>query len=139
MPQTVRELMTDNPCFVELDTPLSAVAQTMRDNDIGDVIVVDGGEMRGILTDRDIVVRALAEGMDPRSTTVDAVYSGQLVTVTPDTPAKEAVRLMREHAVRRLPVTEDGNPIGIVSIGDLAMYRDEDSVLADISAAPPNN
>ncbi|HET9729094.1 MAG TPA: CBS domain-containing protein [Acidimicrobiia bacterium] len=138
MKQTLREFMTDNPAKVDLDTSLAAVAPIMRDRAVGNVLVTVGDDLKGIVTDRDVVVRAIAEGMDPQSTTVEAVYSGTVVTASPDTPVNEAVRLMREHAVRRLPVIDGNRPLGIVSIGDLAMYRDDQSALADISAAPPN-
>lgn len=139
MAQTVRELMTDHPSHVDATTPISHAARLMRDNGIGDVLVTEGRHLRGIVTDRDIVVRAIAEGLNPDDTTVDAVFSGEPVSVQPDTPVEEAVRMMREHAVRRLPVVENGEIRGVVSIGDLAIERDSDSVLAAISAARPNN
>jgi CBS domain-containing protein len=138
MAQKVRDVMTTNPCEVSPDTPLVEAARLMREHAIGDVIVASGDSLRGMLTDRDIVVRAIAEGMDPASTTVDAVFSGDPVSVTPETPVDDAVRLMRQHAIRRLPVTEKGAVCGVVSLGDLAMERDERSALADISAAPAN-
>jgi CBS domain-containing protein len=101
-------------------------------------VVEEEGRAAGILTDRDIVVRAIAEGRDPGSTTVGEVCSSDLTTLTPDQSIDDAVRLMREHDVRRLPVVQDGRPVGIVSLGDLAVELDPDSALADISAAPPN-
>jgi CBS domain-containing protein len=112
----------------------------MRANDIGDVIVTDdNGGICGILTDRDLVVRLIAEGRDPRATRIGDIASRDLASVTGDEPVERAVQLMREKAVRRLPVVEQGRVIGIVSIGDLAVERDPDSALADISAAPPNS
>jgi CBS domain-containing protein len=111
----------------------------MRDAGIGNVIIMDGEQITGILTDRDIVVRAVAEGWDPASTPVGEVASRDLTTVAPTDPLESAVALMRERSVRRLPVVEDGRPIGIVSLGDLAVERDPDSALGDISAAPPND
>src|SRR3954453_3516833 len=135
----VQEVMTANPRRVSVDEPILAVAQVMRDEDIGSVIVTDADQVRGVVTDRDLVVRVLAEGLDPATETVDTVYSGRdLVTVDVSTPIEEAVRLMRGHAVRRLPVVDQGRAIGVVSLGDLAIVRDEDSALADISAAEPN-
>jgi len=114
-------------------------AQLMRGNDIGDVIVLEGDRLCGILTDRDIVVRALAEGADPERATVGDICSRELTTIEPSASVGQAVRLMREKAIRRLPVTdESGHVIGIVSIGDVAVERDRRSALADISAAPPN-
>jgi CBS domain-containing protein len=131
--------MTPNPIVVSVDEPIVDAARKMRDADIGDVVVVDGGRVRGILTDRDIVVRAVAEGFDPAKETVDTIYTGDVATVSPETATDEAVRIMREKAIRRLPVVEDDRPAGIVSIGDLAVAADGESALADISAAPPND
>jgi CBS domain-containing protein len=132
--------MTTEVVEVSPEQTLVEVARLMRDNGVGAVLVTDGGILRGIVTDRDIVVRAVAEGLDPQRETVDTVFSGQdLVTVTPDTTMGEAVELMRRNAVRRLPVVDDtGRPVGIVSIGDLAIEGDGEDALADISAAPPN-
>src|SRR5215212_1256457 len=93
MANTVQDVMTRSPRQVNLDEPLVAVARMMRDDDIGDVLVTDGDTVRGIVTDRDIVVRAVAEGLDATRETVDAVYSGDVTTVTPDTPIEEAVRI----------------------------------------------
>src|SRR5438270_104008 len=133
MATTVREVMTATPREVSVDQPIIEVAQVMRDEDIGSVIVTDADQVRGIVTDRDLVVRAIAEGVDPTTETVDTVYSGRdLVTVDPSTPIDEALRLMRERAVRRLPVVEQGKPVGVVSLGDLAIERDDNSALADI-------
>jgi CBS domain-containing protein len=138
MATTIRELMAPRPVVVPPTSTLAEVAQLMRDGDIGDVIVQDGSQVRGIVTDRDIVVRAVAEDQAPSDITVDEICSIGLVTLGPDDPIDRAVQLMRENAVRRLPVTEDGRAIGIVSLGDLAIERDGRSVLADISSADPN-
>ena len=86
----------------------------------------------------DIVVRVVAEGRDPRATRIEDIASRDLTAVSPDDPVDRAVELMRERAVRRLPVVKRGKVVGIVSIGDLAVERDPGSALADISAAPPN-
>jgi CBS domain-containing protein len=110
----------------------------MRDQDIGDVLVAEGDRVVGVVTDRDIAVRAVADGVDPHSVSAASVASGDPVTVTPRDTVGEAVTLMREHAVRRLPVIEDGRPVGIVSLGDLAEERDPNSALADISRAQPD-
>lgn len=140
MPQRIAEVMTARPVAMPNTTNLQKAAQAMRDNDIGDVVVTkpDGG-LCGIVTDRDIVVRGIAEGADPEATTLDEVCSHRLVTVSPDDPVAAAVQAMEEHAIRRLPVVENGNLVGIVSIGDLAVERDPESALGEISAAPPNN
>jgi CBS domain-containing protein len=135
---TLKDLMTPNPLTVSTDTPVVDAARHMRDEGIGDVIVTDGDTVQGIVTDRDIVVRAVADGLDTSTTTVGEICSTDLTTLSPDAKVEEAVTLMRERALRRLPVVENGKPVGIVSIGDLAIERDEDSALADISAAPPN-
>lgn len=135
---TLKDLMTPNPLTVSTDTPVVDAARHMRDEGIGDVIVTDGDTVQGIVTDRDIVVRAVADGLDTSTTTVGEICSTDLTTLSPDAKVEEAVTLMRERALRRLPVVENGKPVGIVSIGDMAIERDEDSALADISAAPPN-
>jgi CBS domain-containing protein len=140
MPTIVREVMTRNPRQVSVDEPIVAVARVMRDEEIGAVIVTDADQVRGMVTDRDLVVRAIAEGLDPRVETVDTVYSGSdLVSIDPNSSIDEAAQLMREHAVRRLPVVEKGKAVGVVSLGDLAMEGEDDGALADISAADPNS
>jgi CBS domain-containing protein len=90
------------------------------------------------VTDRDIVVRALAEGRDPAATPIGEICSSELHAVPPGDSVAAAMRVMRENAVRRLPVVKDGRLVGILSLGDLAKLRDRDSVLADVCAAPAN-
>lgn len=138
MTQHVSDIMTSAPVTVEPQTSVTAVARIMRDQDLGAVLVTDGDRLRGLVTDRDLVVRSLAEGGDPEQTTVVGACSEDLVTVTPEDDLDHAVELMRGHAVRRLPVVEGGRPVGIVALGDLAMERDPESALGDISAAKPN-
>ncbi|TDD32088.1 CBS domain-containing protein [Actinomadura sp. KC06] len=137
MAQKVNEVMTPVPVAVSPDTPLAQVGDLMRQHGIGDVLVVHEGRLRGLVTDRDIVVRAVAVQKD-MSTAVADICSTNIVTVAPDADADVAVQLMRRHAVRRIPVVDGDRPIGMVSIGDLAVQRDERSALADISAEPPN-
>ena len=138
MAQSIRDVMTPNPMTVPADAELVDVAQLMRTADVGVAIVVrDDGTLCGILTDRDIVVRAVAEGLSPREVTAEQVCTPDLTVLGPESTAQEAASLMRERAVRRLPVVEDGRPIGVVSLGDLAVERDPSSTLADISVAPP--
>ena len=139
MARSVNEVMTHDPRTVDAGDTLAEAARVMREADVGPVLVVEEGRVTGILTDRDIVVRAVADGRDPQSTTVREAYSSDLVSLTPDQDLDDAVRLMREHDVRRLPVVQDGRPSGILSLGDLAVERDSDSALADISAASPND
>jgi CBS domain-containing protein len=131
--------MTHDPRTVEPSATLTEVARIMRDEDIGAVVVVENGAAAGLVTDRDIVVRGIAAGRDPNSTPVGEVATRDLRTLTPDQNVEDAIRLMREWDVRRVVVVQDGRPVGIVSIGDLAIERDTDSVLADISSEPPNN
>ena len=138
MAQSISEVMTPNPVTVQSDASIVDAARAMREADVGPVIVLHGGEVSGIVTDRDIAIRAVAEGRDPSSTTVGEIASRDLTTLSPNDSVDDAVRMMRERAVRRLPVVEGGQAVGIVSIGDLAIERDPDSALADISAAPPN-
>jgi CBS domain-containing protein len=115
-------------------------ARAMRDAEIGDVIVVNSqNTLKGIVTDRDIAVRSVAENRDPSQTTLLNICSESLTVLSPSDGISDAVRVMREHALRRLPVVDGGTPVGIVSLGDLAVFRDPDSVLADISAAPANH
>ncbi|MFH7594232.1 CBS domain-containing protein [Streptomyces racemochromogenes] len=140
MARRVHEVMTGNPVTVGKSTTLAEAARVMRDADIGDVLVVDGGRLRGILTDRDIVVRAVADDRDPAETTVRAVCTTDPVTVGPDDGVDAAIALMRRRALRRLPVvTGDGALVGVVSLGDLVVEQDPGSALAAIAAAGPGN
>jgi CBS domain-containing protein len=138
MAQTVSDVMTTGPVSVTAGSTLSDVARKMREHDIGAVVVEDGGSLRGLVTGRDIVVRGIAAGLDPTTTAVAEVCSAELVTVEPDDPIEAAVSSMREHSLRRLLVVEGDRVVGIVSLGDLAIERDPESALADVSAARPN-
>ncbi|REE98717.1 CBS domain-containing protein [Thermomonospora umbrina] len=137
MAQKVSEVMTPVPVAVEPQASLVEAAEQMRQHGIGDVLVTEGESLRGLVTDRDIVVRAVAAGLDMSTTTVSEVCSAELITVAPADDADAAVRLMREHAIRRVPVVDGDRPVGVVSIGDMAIQRDTRSVLSDISAQPP--
>jgi CBS domain-containing protein len=139
MPTRVRDVMSSDVVTVGASATIVDAATLMRDRDIGDVLVTSNGSVKGIVTDRDIVVRALAEGLD-LATTVDSMLTGEIHTIEADAPIARVVELMRDHKIRRVPVLNDaGTLVGIVSIGDLAAERDADSVLGQISAAPPNN
>jgi CBS domain-containing protein len=138
MARTVEEIMTTNPRTVNVDDTVLDAARVMRDNDIGDVIVVEDGQVAGIVTDRDIVVRAVAEGRDAESTTVSDIATTGTQAMEPEASVDDALRTMREHDIRRLPVVKNGRPVGIISLGDLAVEREPDSTLADISAATPD-
>ena len=138
MPQRIHDVMTSHPVMLPGTASVHEAARAMRDQDIGDVIVIENRQVCGIVTDRDIVVRTVAEGQDPVTTTLADVCSHALLTVAPTDSIEEAMRLMRTHTVRRLPVVEGGKAVGIVSLGDLAVERDPDSALGEISATPPN-
>ena len=133
----VRDVMTAEPIVLQQDQTIADAAQAMRDTAVGAVLVVDGDRLCGLITDRDIVVRAVAESAPPDSP-VGPLVSADLIAVGADDEADDAARVMQANAVRRLPVMDDGRIVGIVSIGDLAVSRGEDSALADISAAEPN-
>jgi CBS domain-containing protein len=136
--QTVGQLMTSDPVTLPPSATLVEAALAMRGADTGDVVITLEGQARGIVTDRDIVIRGVAEGLNPAETTLSDVVSEQVVCLTADQSVDEAVQLMRELAVRRLPVVdEEDQLVGIVSLGDLARERDPDSALADISTARP--
>ncbi|MEV5356666.1 CBS domain-containing protein [Streptomyces sp. NPDC086081] len=136
--ELVKDVMTAGVVAVRPDASLVEAAQLMRAQNIGDVVVADGQDVVGVLTDRDIAVRAVADGADPMTVSARAVCSKDPVTVTPEDRVATAVALMREHAVRRLPVVENGLPVGIVSLGDVAEAEDPASALADISRAEPD-
>jgi CBS domain-containing protein len=138
MAQKVRDVMSSNLVTVGMDQTVIDASKAMRDNDVGDVIVVEGDQLLGILTDRDIVVRVLAEGKSPNAPASE-IATTELTTLSPDDDAVEAVERMRGEAIRRVPVVEDGRPVGIVSLGDLAQSRDPSSALSDISSAPPQS
>lgn len=139
MANKIRDVMTSDPLTLASTETLAAAAKQMRDADVGVVVVTQDGGVAGLVTDRDIVVRGIAEDLDPFTTTLTSCCTHDVVTVTPDDSIDHAVQLMRDHAVRRLPVVEGGKPVAIVSIGDFAIERDEDSALAQISAAEQNN
>lgn len=126
----IRDVMTPNPQTVTPDDTIERAARIMRDEDTGAVPVVQDGRPIGMLTDRDIVVRAVADG-ESASRPVRDVITDRLVTVTPDTSTSEASELMSEHQVRRLPVVENDRLVGIVSIGDLAVKEAKDRRTGD--------
>lgn len=122
----IRELMTENPRTVSSDATVVEAARTMRDDDVGLVPVVEGDRLVGTVTDRDIAIRVVAEERDPSATTVREVASTDLVTIDPEQPLDEALRLMAQHQVRRLPVVEeDGRLVGIVAQADVARHGDD--------------
>jgi len=138
MAQSIRDVMSANPITMSVASTVSEAARTMREANIGDIIVLEGDQLYGIVTDRDIVVRTVAEGRDPETATLGDICSREMTTLSPTDIVEDAVRLMRDKAIRRVPVIENGTPIGIVSLGDLAVSQDLHSTLGHISAAPPN-
>jgi CBS domain-containing protein len=131
----IRDVMTPSPVCLDLTAETREAAELMAEEGIGDVIVCDHDHIVGIVTDRDIAIRLVAQGLDD-STPLREIASTDLTFLTPDDPVEDAVALMRTRALRRLPVVDGDRPVGIVSIGDLALDLDPDSALADISAAP---
>ena len=126
----IRDVMTPNPCTVTPNDSIQTAARIMRDEDTGAVPVVENGKPVGMVTDRDIVVRAVADGGEMNRPVRDIV-SGNVVSVRPDMSTREAAELMSEHQVRRLPVLENERLVGIVSIGDLAVKEGRDSRIGD--------
>jgi CBS domain-containing protein len=139
MPQAIRDLMTKEVITLDAGDSARQAAQQMRDKDTGAIVVTQGGSLKGIVTDRDIVVRGVADGRDPEELTVGELCTGELATVSPDDSVDQVINVLREKKVRRVPVVEGDKPVGIISIGDLAIERDEQSALAEISAASQNN
>ncbi len=140
MGSKVRDVMTTRPRSVTEDTPVSEVAAVMEAEDVGAVPIVEGDELRGMVTDRDIVLRAVALGKDPRGMPAREVSTSDVVSVGPDQDLSDALRIMAANQVRRLPVVDDENRlIGVVSQADVAMEAKEKDVgqmVADISQPP---
>jgi CBS domain-containing protein len=135
----VRDVMTSRPRAVTPQTPLSEVAQLMETDDVGAVPVVEGDRLVGIVTDRDIVVRAIAKDKDPRGMPAAEISSRELVTVDPDDDLSDALRLMAQYQVRRLAVTADERLVGVISQADVALQgkdKDTGEVVQSISQQP---
>jgi len=133
MDAKVRDVMTPGPIGVDYDQSVGEAACAMRDWGVGAILVVSNGSLYGLVTDRDLVVRAVAEerGADEP---VGPLSSANLIGVDADAGVHEAMRLMRQHGVRRLPVLENGQVAGIVSLGDLSMQDEPDLAFAQLSA-----
>src|SRR5256885_11288101 len=128
----VNEIMTRDPKTAQLDSTLEEVAVLMKDENVGAIpIVNEDEELVGIITDRDIVVRCVAEGKEASDTTVEDVLSEDLTTVEPDSDVEKAARLMAQKQIRRLPVVEDGELIGMVSIGDISVKHEDDETVGE--------
>ena len=134
---TVRDIMTPAPVGVHYSQTIGETARVMRDAQVGAVLVINDGALTGVVTDRDLVIRGIAEDEAPDAP-VGPLCSGDLIGVAAEASMEQAQQLMREHAVRRLPVIADGQVVGIVSIGDLAITAESDSPLAAVSRAEAN-
>ena len=126
MAKAIRELMTKNPCAIDADQPVAHAAKMMRDENVGLAPIVEGQKLVGTLTDRDIAIRVVAEGKDPQKTTVREVATTRVVTIDPNQDLAEALRLMAQNQVRRLPVVEDGRLAGIVAQADVAKHASDE-------------
>lgn len=139
MAKKVRELMGKRPVKLQSSAPVAEAARQMRLADVGAIIVEENSKPCGIVTDRDIAIRVVAQGLDPQKTPVSQICSKDLTTLTGEDDIERAVQMMRQKAIRRILVVDGQNKaLGIVSLGDLALERDSRSVLGQISAAPPN-
>jgi len=138
--QLVRDVMTKEVVYLPAESTVDEAARAMRERDIGDVVVTEGPQLAGLVTDRDIVVRAVADGRDPTSTRIGEIASRDIIMIDENAYAADAAELMRDRAVRRLLVSDsDRRLVGIVSLGDLAIQMDPASALGEISSKAPNN
>lgn len=137
---TIRDIMTKDVVCLPKKTSIREAAQKMRDSAIGDVLLQEeDGTLCGIATDRDIVIRAIAEGRNLEKTTIGEIASSKLTTLSPDDSVETAIKFMKDRAIRRIPVVEGKKAVGILSLGDLAIARDRKSAVGQISAAPPSS
>ena len=125
MGKSIRDVMSSNPCAIDADKPVAHAAKMMKQEDVGLAPVVEGDRLVGTLTDRDIVVRVVAEGKDPQTVTAREVASTDLVTIDPQQDLEEALRLMASKQVRRLPVVEEGRLVGVLAQADIAREAEE--------------
>lgn len=139
MAQTVGDIMTADVISLSAEHTVRDAARHMREANVGAIVVQKQGDLFGIVTDRDIVVRCLAQGGNCDTTPLGEVCSAEVATLRPDDDVDYAVRMMRDRAIRRIPVVKNGKAVGIVSLGDLALQRDPFSALGAISSASPNN
>ena len=133
----VRDIMSAAPVCMAPGESVSAAAGAMKQHGIGTVLVLTDGRLSGLVTDRDITVRVLAEDRDPRTTRIGDICSGEPVVLDPDDDLAQDARLIRDRAVRRIPVLRNGTPVGVLSAGDLALEKDATPVLSGVSCAPP--
>ncbi len=131
--------MTRNPVTLSADSSVVEAAKAMKDMKIGTVVVMDQDRPCGIVTDRDIAVRAVATGRDPSNTRLADICSHDLRAVRPDQSVEDAMQVMKSHDVKRVLVMSDGKLEGILSLGDLSRQGEGEDVQEDISRAEPNN
>jgi CBS domain-containing protein len=140
MATKVSDVMSGRPFCVSPDTPVSEAAEVMEREDIGAIPVLDGDQLTGVITDRDIVIRAIAKGKDPRGMPVREIWTRDVITVTPDAKLSDAMKLMASHQVRRLPVVDDENRlVGVVAQADVALEANEKAsgeMVEEISKQP---
>jgi CBS domain-containing protein len=125
MAKSVRDAMTENPRSIGQSASVVEAARLMREEHIGSLPITDDEQLVGMITDRDITTRVVAEAADPTTTSVGDVYSRDVVSVGPDNDLDEALQLMARHQVRRLPVVENGRLVGIVAQADVALRENE--------------
>jgi CBS domain-containing protein len=128
MGKSIRDVMTPSPQTVQASSPAVEAAKLMKETDAGMIPVLEDGRLLGTVTDRDIVLRVVAEGKDPQATTVGEIASTEPVTVEPERDLDEALKLMARHQVRRLPVVEEGRLVGVIAQADVAREGDEREV-----------
>jgi CBS domain-containing protein len=138
MATKMRDIMSADPVTMAATEPVSAAARAMKEHGIGTVLIIADGRLSGLVTDRDIAVRVLAENRDPVTTRLGDICSTELAVLGPDDDVEQAIRLVRKLAVRRIPVVRDGIAVGVVSVGDLALDKDRSAALSQVGAARPN-
>ena len=121
MTRKMRDIMSSAPVCMASTETVSAVAKAMKERGVGTALVLADGRLSGLITDRDITVRVLAENRDPLTTLVGEICS-EVAVLSPDDDVEQAERLIRERAIRRIPVLQDGIPVGVVSVGDLSPF-----------------
>ena len=134
----VSDVRSPDVVSVQLRDTLADAARAMREHNIGDVIVLNGDQLFGIVTDRDIVIRGIAEGCRASVTEIKDIASKHVTSISPEDYVDDAMQTMKNEAIRLLPVVENGKVIGVISLGDVVLQEEPETVAADISAAPPN-
>jgi CBS domain-containing protein len=129
----VKDIMTARVVSLPREATVTEAARTMRDEKVGSILVLEGDKLVGILTDRQITHSVIADGLDPREVAIGDVMHEEFVPLEPDMDLLQAMRLQRELAMRRLPVVENGKPVGIVSVSDIAAFVREgvDTILME--------